>query len=254
MVITFIVDSVYRKRYKFFWVGLYSFLAIFSIAAVVLSAQVHGAEVNSKWAGIALFFGVLPVVNSFFDWISLVFTRVFLFKLYNGSDSCWQTVALAVIDLLLALFFMLVLIAGVVTVIALINELSFNFTGGSVFDLTAIFKNLHSGESWQDNLWIHFMMLSTLVPTFLHFIFALIGLLMPLLSPLTKDKLIELKQFKPKKLNDKIFWATTYRKPIVVFASLAIVVGICSPIYYHGDVAFDFFIKSRGEYCRIYSS
>jgi hypothetical protein len=187
--------------------------------------------------------GVLPIVNSVVDWLSLGFTRAFLFKLYKGADSFGHTTLLAVADLLLALLFMLALIANTVGIIALVNVFSVNINGKVAFDLTAIFKSLHGGENWQDNLWIHFMMLSTLVPTLLHFVFALVGLLMPLLSPLTKDEFIELKKFKPEKLNNKIYWATIYRKPIVVLAALAIVVGICSPIYHHGEVAFDFLLS-----------
>lgn len=230
----------YNRGEKWFWFLFCSFLLIYSVLIIVTILFNLDSVSDNKYVVLPLFLGVLPVINSLLDWVSLGFTRAFLLKLYKGVDSLAYTVLLAIADLVLAVVFLLVLVANTVLIISLVNLLSVAVSDRVVLELDTIFRNLYNGSDWQDNLWIHAMMLSTLIPTFLHFVITLIGLLMPLLMPLTKYELQMLKEYKPRNLNAKIFWAAIYGKPIVICVSVSIVAFIFYPVYFYGDIVFDF--------------
>ena len=152
----FLIFNWLQKRNLIF---AYFFVILFSlfIYAVLLSKTY--IEVGTLF--LILFFGLLPLVNAQFDFLSATATRALLRQGLTGGRR-WQffcgfwDVAVGLIC-----FFLLCLTAVAVAHAA--NLLS----GDTIIDLNAVFKNP------QAHIWLFVTFLTTLLPTFLHFILAL---------------------------------------------------------------------------------
>ena len=75
--------------------------------------------------------------------------------------------ARGVIDLFLAMVLMLALVALVTSLVAAVNGWIYQGFGMPVVDLNLMFSSLQGGVN-ANNLWVHLMMFSTLLPTLLH--------------------------------------------------------------------------------------
>lgn len=137
-------------------VYLFSFVIII---IVMLSGFFKGLHVQIL---LAFYF---PLINSFFDWLSLGFTRGLLTAIYMKSHSLRRVFSWGVIDLLIAFLFLFSLITTFVLSIKFINIIS----GKNIIDIHAILLSIQSSPTSVDNWWIYLMLLSTLVPTIVHF-------------------------------------------------------------------------------------
>lgn len=123
---------------------------------------------------VSVLLGILPFANAIVDWLSLCFTRGLLFKLQHSNHAWYKSVGFVVVDVLLALCFIAVVTATTLGVLGGLNSIS-----GKVFiDFNQLMINVTLPEKLTDNLWLHLMLFSTILPTLIHLGFALYALLL----------------------------------------------------------------------------
>lgn len=118
---------------------------------------------------LVLFWLVLPLVNASLDWLSLGVTRGLLQAVRMERHGGWRTLGWGFLDLVFALVFLFLIATLLVLVTALGNVVS----GKVLVDLDVIFTGFRANPWGINHWWVYFMMLSTLVPTLVHF--ALVG-------------------------------------------------------------------------------
>ena len=151
------------------------YLVVFGLVIYWLPGFI-GSEGDLLAAQILLLFLVLlPLLNAPLDWLSMGVTRGLLYEILHGRHSGWRGVFWSVMDLLIAMVFLL-LMAGVLTVaIILANWLSFLGGGHAVFDLQLAFSGLRNNPAGTEHWWLYAMLLTTLLPTLLHFVIAAVA-------------------------------------------------------------------------------
>ena len=151
----------------------YIFWLVYTIFALAIGFLFIVFFKQSNTLILILFFSLLPILNAILDWISLGFTRGLLTSIISGHHKTKDALLWAFLDLLLAVVFLVLISLGMIALVGISNHLS----GTTIYDLNEIFTNLKNGDIKQ-NFWIYFMMFSTLLPTLLHFILAILSLLM----------------------------------------------------------------------------
>ena len=126
------------------------------------------------FVGALLFFFVLPIMNEGWDWISWGVSRA-LGRVILRLHYPLKSIAVALIDMLLAIVFLVSLTACLTIGIETIN-FYFKYFGLSPPVSIKIFIEAAAANPFgPKGIWVTLMLFSTLVPTFLHFIIALAG-------------------------------------------------------------------------------
>ena len=123
---------------------------------------------DTSYLMLLLFWLLLPLVNAGLDWLSLGVTRGLLQAVRLGNHSAARALGWAIADLLLALVFLLLITSVLLAVVALANAT----VGQPLVPLTTLLQDVHKNAAGVNNWWIYFMLLSTLVPTLIHFALA----------------------------------------------------------------------------------
>lgn len=123
---------------------------------------------NSEYMALLLFWLVLPLVNAPLDWLSLGVTRGLLQTARAGHHGGWSALGFGLLDLVFALVFLFLIAAVLVVATAWGNVVA----GKTLVDLGVIFAGLRADPWSVNHWWVYFMMLSTLVPTLVHFALA----------------------------------------------------------------------------------
>jgi len=123
-----------------------------------------------------IFLIILPFINTFFDYISVYFSRLFAKKIYE-TDSSIKIFVDIIFDLLIALMLLYGLAWSFLYILDFVNM--YLIKNQELMIPLEVYKNsLVNNPFSQDVLWITLMFLSTLIPTFLHFclfLYAVIG-------------------------------------------------------------------------------
>lgn len=152
-----------------FWMGLVVLLAVCVLVAILWTLP--RAE-HLELLLIPVFLGLLPIANALFDWVSLGFTRGLLYAIYRCHHTGLLALGWAVLDILLALLFLLGIATLTTALLALLNAFGDAYVGKTLIDLGELLGGLKEAPAALDYAWIHFMMLSTLAPTLVHFTLA----------------------------------------------------------------------------------
>lgn len=151
-----------------------------SVAAIVLTfgtiwGLISGELTKELALTILIFWLLLPCLNGGLDWTSLSVSRWFgraIIAERGASAALAITLCLAVADL----------VAALALAFAVAWLLAFGIEAlGRIFDLSLYFEayvKLAAEAPWTNGLWATFMVLSTLVPTAIHFVLALGAVLM----------------------------------------------------------------------------
>lgn len=124
---------------------------------------------DSNFLMLLLFLLLLPLVNAPLDWLSLGVTRGLLQSVRSGYHKGLGAISFALVDLLLALVFLFLIAAVLVGVTFLSNAVS----GNTLLDIQEVLAGMSGSKAGDiNNWWIYFMLLSTLVPTLIHFALA----------------------------------------------------------------------------------
>ena len=188
--VNFIAGSVIAFLGAFYFAITFIF-AISRIRALIISVSMAFVImlVSAGWSGIILqeyvavviFAVLLPIANGLFDFLSWGISRILGRHLLRHPDK-YHAVFLVVIDILSAVLLLTGLIVALVLLVEILNVIASAQVQSEVMDLesqivTAI--DLPFGQG----LWITVMLVSTLIPTFLHACIAAVSYLM------TKTKL-----------------------------------------------------------------
>lgn len=116
-----------------------------------------------------VFIVLLPLVNAIMDWLSLGVTRGLLCAIRQGTHSVGAALAYVLLDIVLALAFLVAIVSLTIVLLAAVNAAALHGSGQVFMDLQQLFDGLAADPLALEYGWIHVMMLSTLVPTLIHF-------------------------------------------------------------------------------------
>ena len=162
--------SVMTKWLKTYLFSL-SVLTPVLVSGVILYglSQIDEPDKNLDRLLITIVFGILPFTNAVVDWLSLSVTRGMLVKLQMGSHSRAKWVGFALADLLLAIGFIFVVMASSLTVLGGFNSIAHIYTGNSLIDFSLLMEQVQNPETAANTVWLHMMLLTTIIPTLIHF-------------------------------------------------------------------------------------
>ncbi|GJL76774.1 hypothetical protein [Nitrosomonas sp.] len=138
-------------------------------SAAMLIIWLLNQGVDSRNFILVVFIVLLPLINAFMDWLSLGFTRGFLYAIRQRTHHGGIALLFVVLDVLLALAFLTAIVSLTILLLAVINAAAMHWSGQLFMDLQVLFDGLAKNPLSLDYSWIHFMMLSTLIPTLIHF-------------------------------------------------------------------------------------
>nr|VFK37396.1 MAG: hypothetical protein BECKTC1821D_GA0114238_100149 [Candidatus Kentron sp. TC] len=154
-----------------YWLGFNLFFVSYLLLAIGWALP----RIPDEKASVLLlpvFLGLLPLANAALDWLSLGVTRGLLYAIRRGHHSGIMALAWALADILLAFVFLFAIVSLATGLLAGLNALAFAWGGRTLLDLGALFAGLAREPGAREFWWIHFMMLSTLLPTLAHFFIA----------------------------------------------------------------------------------
>ncbi len=199
LVVSVIAAVLYAKkenripyRESIYWWAFTLYFLLYSLASIYLVLRYGSAE-HVKPILLPVFLCILPLLNAPVDWLSLGFTRGLLYAIKSGDHSPPKAIAWAFADLVLAISFLLLIASLTTSVMAIINTLAFHITGANLLDLNGLIAGLRHTPLATDYWWIHFMMLSTLVPTLVHFMIAGMALVLVLPESLRRKMVASLR-------------------------------------------------------------
>lgn len=151
-----------------YWIVYNAVYLILSIAGLVL---LTGTTI-SEWQVptlLLIFLVTLPLINAFMDWLSLGVTRGFLYAIHQRTHHGLTALLFVAFDIILALAFLLAIIALTVLVLAGADAAALDWGGAILIDLNVLLDGLAKDPLALEYGWVHFMMLTTLIPTLIHF-------------------------------------------------------------------------------------
>jgi len=151
-----------------YWIVFNVFCLLLSVIGLVWPTYIPTSEDKVLF----IFLIILPLINTFMDWVSLGVTRGFLYALHQRMHHGLMALALVVFDVVLALVFLLSMVSITVLVLAGANATALHWNGRMLIDLHVLLDGLAADPLALEYGWIHFMMLTTLIPTLIHFTIA----------------------------------------------------------------------------------
>ena len=138
-------------------------------AACVLAFSFFAEGISPDRRVLAFAFGLLPLINAVFDYVSYGTTLALIRKGRQARN--WVTGAIWILDGIAALALLIGLGLGLCGTIALINHLA----GQDFIALRPIFDDLKTPEERVGYSWLVVSMLTTLVPTLVHLALAFLS-------------------------------------------------------------------------------
>lgn len=214
----FLIVIAMREKHKLssFWVitfCMYFFVAFWLLSKVTI-------DISSS---MILFYVLLPLTNATIDWLSLGVTRHLLQSIRVGSHQWFTALLWGVLDLVIAIFFLLLIIATTISVIALANHVAVT----PLINFETFFTELET-ESWLENFWVYFLILSTLIPTTIHFMLAFTALILAPSEPWRLELLnnFETNNIQARKVHTYLTLFPAFAVALPVFVMGVLVAGI----------------------------
>lgn len=167
------------------------FLICFLLAGLSLGWMSIG--IDSNYVAFLFLVILLPFINGFMDFVSLGISRILSKKIYEDiKHGTYKAIILHLaIDLVAAVLLLVFLVFTVCFGTQLFNI--FVAKEPELFiDLSVLIKSAKQSPFGPDGLWITLMLLSTLVPTFAHFVIAFAGTFTVFTTPKLRNKLADL--------------------------------------------------------------
>ena len=162
----FFIGSLNYIRYKMNY-RLDLYYSYFSLSIVTISFILLMYDHAIAASYLILF--LLPVFNAPLDWLSLGVTRGLLLHIARGRHQSLSNLAWALIDVGLALVFLIAVAVSSYMALLIAKALSPN----SIYSTGDLRDSLLGGDDLSIGIWL--MLASTLLPTFLHFLVALLA-------------------------------------------------------------------------------
>lgn len=174
-IVTVIYIRIYSNTFYFttsrkiarYWFVFNCFFLSMSIIVIAWTLNQDQAAINILL--MLIFLVTLPLINALMDWLSLGFTRGFLYAIRQRRHSGIIALLFVSLDVILALAFLMAIVSLTVLILAGINAATMHSSDQTFLDLKVLFDGLSKDPLALEYTWIHFMMLSTLIPTLIHF-------------------------------------------------------------------------------------
>jgi len=171
MILT--TSYVYQKTFikRITSIGIFGFISIISFL-ILGSFEYFNTKsfLNEITISIYFFLIILPMINSQFDFISLSISRYFSKKIANDNS-----VLLILIHLLIDMFFAVILLLILVNFLYnAIEHINGYLDINTSIPVKDIFINAMQNPFSLDNIWVTGMLVTTLFPTLVHFLLAII--------------------------------------------------------------------------------
>lgn len=211
-------------------------LAVSVISALLFAYFAAAIFTINKYAGadkqylvlMPVFMGLLPLFNALLDWISLNITRLLTHKILADNHSLMRTIGFALLDLGLALAFVVV-----VSSVTLAGLASLGWIFDSpIVDLSNLMTGLGDPERLSEHHWVHAMVLSTLIPTLFHLGLVLYSFAMYWMTHWRREHIDNF--FEPGVDRGKVFEYVLMRKAMVVVTVAVMGLGIWHSFGYLG--------------------
>lgn len=127
---------------------------------------------SSKWIVTLLFWGVLPVMNSIFDFITWNVSKFFAENIIKGNSK--SSVFWICLDFIILLVVLIVFTACITFSLYLVDDIYVNQTGYHLIDINYLLHSLQN-NALGDSFWITAMIVSVAVPTVMHIVFFILN-------------------------------------------------------------------------------
>jgi len=153
------------------FVGVY--VGVFVGVYVGIISLLNGGDFfTPETSSIFIFLLIIPFLNALLDFLSFTISRYFFQKIAKG-ESIWKIMIHIILDFILAIVFFIALWMLLYFGIGLFNSL---VETKLQIPIETMLTDTLKNPFGLNNLWITFMLLSTLLPTFVHLILAVISL------------------------------------------------------------------------------
>lgn len=173
--VTFVLSERHVKN-----MSLPGVWALAMISAVLAAFWFDGASESFAFdaggAALLVFLSLLPALNGLADWLSLSASRALFNRLANGRAAFWLSAAFALLDLILAALFLFLVSVLCVGGVGLAEWLHARGGAAPLIDARAIVDSIRDAPAAARNWWVYLMLGTTLVPTLIHLIAALVAL------------------------------------------------------------------------------
>ena len=160
------------KRYSCFTLVSLVYLLLCCLVIVIF-----GKETRTELVLVPILLGILPILNAPIDWLSLNFTRTLSYQISSHHGQRRYLLVFGLVDVLGALFFMALITSVMLSLLTLANYAAQFFATKPLLSFTNIMQGMVSPDTYQQYYWVHFMVLSTLIPPLVHFILLLVSLI-----------------------------------------------------------------------------
>ena len=225
------IKSANKPKHRlFYWLFFFTFFITYLLGIVYWLGLHEGIKI--KGLPILIFLGLLPLVNSPFDWISLGITRSLLYSIVDKVHGGVIAFFWSVFDIVIALLLLFGIMASTTAVISFANYL-FQQGGhyGPIIDLNLVFNDLQNNPFDSRYTWLYLMFLSTLIPTFVHLMLAAWAVISWIPSKVLK-RLSDAKKWKEDQQKydlPKLLVVTFYHSifmPVAFFAPALVLYGL----------------------------
>jgi len=172
MAATFTVHKCHNSALFFY---LFAMLFIFlAILIFFIDAQFSWISLDVGNAAILLFLILIPLANVPLDWVSLSVSRALLGRIADGTHKGLESLLYALGDLILAVIFLGLVAATTAAVLALAETVHTAGGADPLFSTQNIIDTIRDPQTrWSaDVSWIYLLLLTTLIPTLIHFLAA----------------------------------------------------------------------------------
>ncbi len=165
---------LYRYHLKKDYFKFYFIIFLVSIIYIIKNTIFAIFEINDYWVdqGFLILILIVPLLNGFMDYISLGFSRLLACKILD-EKRFYFIVCYLIIDVAVAIFLLLGFVFTLSFFIEFVNV--FPFPASNLISWTRFVDLVKNTPFSADGIWVTMMILSTLVPTFCHFVIAFLG-------------------------------------------------------------------------------
>ena len=145
---------------------------------IPIGTSPFGAPPATSWSPLVIvFMTLLPLANAPLDWLSLGLTRGLLrYGLARGGT--WRIAAVSLVDIVFAATLIFPLAAITTAAVCLANWFAVSGGGEAVLPIVSMLESMRNAPGDPRYYWIYLMLLSTLVPSFVHILGGLLGLML----------------------------------------------------------------------------
>jgi len=128
--------------------------------------------VPSEQFAVPIFLSIFPLINAPLDWTSFGLTRGLLYTIICNRRYWVVSFLLAIADLVIGLLLLVATTAVAAITLASINRLTQAYSDAILLNLNSLLYNIEAKPYDSSHFWVYALLLSTLIPTCLHYLLA----------------------------------------------------------------------------------